>query len=76
MSAESAQGYRLIIAARAILPNLLRIEVRAAEPPILCFKKPLEQPLDWIEGVVRAKRPRRLPVVLTRVEVAQESRNV
>ena len=31
----------------------------------------LERPLDKLEGVVRAKRPKRLPVVLTPEEVAQ-----
>jgi integron integrase len=31
----------------------------------------LERPLDKLEGVVRAKRPKRLPIVLTPEEVAQ-----
>ena len=30
----------------------------------------LELDLPWLDGVVRAKRPERLPVVLTREEVA------
>ena len=29
----------------------------------------LGRDLDWLEGVIRAKRPRRLPVVLSREEV-------
>ena len=36
---------------------------------LFLYEKVLEQPLDRIEGVVRAKRPKRLPVVLTRDEV-------
>ena len=30
----------------------------------------LDKPMDWIELAVRAKRPKRLPVVLTREEVS------
>ncbi|HWO69213.1 MAG TPA: integron integrase [Actinomycetota bacterium] len=36
---------------------------------LFCYDKVLGRPLDQIEGVVRARRPRRLPVVLTREEV-------
>ena len=38
---------------------------------LFLYDKILEQPLDRIEGVVRARRPRRLPVVLTRQEVVR-----
>jgi integron integrase len=34
------------------------------------YQHVLQQPLDNLDGLVRAKRPQRLPVVLTRVEVA------
>jgi integron integrase len=37
---------------------------------LFLYQQVLEQPLNRIEGVVRAKRPRRLPMVLTREEVA------
>ncbi|CAN5217642.1 hypothetical protein BH20ACT24_BH20ACT24_23500 [soil metagenome] len=33
---------------------------------LFCYDKVLHRPLGQIEGVVRARRPRRLPVVLTR----------
>jgi hypothetical protein len=36
---------------------------------LFLYQKVLGKELDWIEGVVRAKRPVRLPVVLTREEV-------
>ena len=32
--------------------------------------------LDWLEGVIRAKRPRRLPVVLSREEVQRVLREM
>lgn len=38
---------------------------------LFLYEHVLEQPLDRIEGVVRAKKPRRLPVVLTEDEVAR-----
>jgi integron integrase len=34
------------------------------------YERVLEQPLDRIEGVVRARKPSRLPVVMSRVEAA------
>ena len=36
---------------------------------LFLYQKVLEHKLDWLEDVVRAKRPRRLPVVLTQSEV-------
>jgi integron integrase len=36
---------------------------------LFLYERVLERPLDRIEGVVRARRPRRLPVVLSREEV-------
>jgi integron integrase len=38
---------------------------------VFMYRHVLEQPLVDIEGIVRAKRPQRLPVVLNRQEVAQ-----
>ena len=37
---------------------------------LFLYEHVLERPLDRIEGVVRARKPKRLPVVLTRDEVA------
>lgn len=37
---------------------------------LFLYEHVLEQPLERIEGIVRARRPKRLPVVLTRDEVA------
>src|SRR5207244_619582 len=39
---------------------------------LFLYQHVLEQPLKRIEGVVRARRPKRLPVVLTREEVETE----
>jgi len=36
---------------------------------LFLYEKVLRRPLDRLEGVVRAKRPKRLPIVLTRDEV-------
>lgn len=36
---------------------------------LFLYREVLEQPIGYLNGVVRAKRPRRLPVVLTRQEV-------
>jgi site-specific recombinase XerD len=38
---------------------------------VFMYRHVLEQPLNEINGIVRAKAPKRLPVVLTREEVAQ-----
>ena len=38
---------------------------------LFLYERVLEQPLDRIEGVVRAKKPKRSPVVLTKEEVAR-----
>jgi site-specific recombinase XerD len=38
---------------------------------LFLYEHVLEQPLDRIEGVVRARRPKRLPVVLTVDEVSR-----
>ena len=37
---------------------------------LFLYKEVLEQDLPWLQDVVRAKRPARLPVVLTQTEVA------
>ena len=42
---------------------------QAPAPVLFLCEHVLEQPLNRIEGVVRARRPKRLPVVLTREEV-------
>lgn len=36
---------------------------------LFLYKDVLNRPLDWLEGIVRAKRTRRMPVVLSREEV-------
>ncbi len=38
---------------------------------LFLYREVLEVELPWMEGLVRAKRPRRLPVVLSRDEVAR-----
>jgi integron integrase len=37
---------------------------------LFLYKQVLERQIDWLEGMVHAKRPERLPVVLTRGEIA------
>lgn len=36
---------------------------------LFLYRHVLDEPLEWIEGIVRARRPKRVPVVLTREEV-------
>jgi integron integrase len=36
---------------------------------LFLYREVLDDPVEWVEGVVRARRPERLPVVLTRSEV-------
>ena len=36
---------------------------------LFLYRDVLKVEIEWMEGITRAKRPRRLPVVLTRVEV-------
>lgn len=44
---------------------------QALSAVLFLYEHALEQPLDRIEGVVRARRPKRLPVVLTVDEVSR-----
>jgi integron integrase len=43
---------------------------------VFLYKAVLDKPLGELQGVVRAKKPRRLPVVLSRNEVIQVLRNL
>ena len=43
---------------------------------VFMYKAVLDQPLGDLHGVIRAKKPKRLPVVLTREEVAAVLRNL
>jgi len=43
---------------------------------LFLYRDVLAVPVGWVEGVVRAKKPRRLPVVLTRPEVHAVLRNM
>lgn len=36
---------------------------------LFLYREVLGQPVEWVEGVMRAKRPKRMPVVFTREEV-------
>jgi site-specific recombinase XerD len=38
---------------------------------LFLYKEVLGKPLNFMDGIVRAKRPKRLPVVLSRSEVAR-----
>lgn len=42
---------------------------QALSAPLFLYQRVLEKPLDWVHPAVRAKKPKRLPVVLTREEV-------
>ncbi len=42
---------------------------QALSANLFLYQKVLEQKLEWLDNVVRAKRPRKLPVVLTQSEV-------
>jgi integron integrase len=43
---------------------------------LFLYRDVLATPVGWVEGVVRAKKPQRLPVVLTRPEVHAVLRNM
>ena len=43
---------------------------QALQALLFLYRHVLEQDLPWLDGVTRATRPRRLPVVLSRTEVA------
>ncbi len=43
---------------------------------VFLYKAVLHQDIGWIEDVIRAKKPKRLPVVLTRAEVKAVLRHV
>jgi integron integrase len=43
---------------------------------LFLYREVLGRDLDWLEGLVRAKRPQRLPVVLSRAEVASVFRHL
>lgn len=38
---------------------------------LFLYREVINRNLAWLEGIVRAKKPRRLPVVLTRIEVRE-----
>ena len=42
---------------------------QAKSAVLFLYKEVLGEPLPWLEGIESAKRPARLPVVLTRAEV-------
>src|SRR5690606_20369533 len=46
-------------------------QAQALAAVLFLYKEVLRIDLPWIENVVRARRPRRLPVVLSRAEVAR-----
>ncbi len=38
---------------------------------LFLYQKVLDHKLDWLDNVIRAKRPKRLPVVMSRLEARQ-----
>ncbi|HET9351811.1 MAG TPA: phage integrase N-terminal SAM-like domain-containing protein, partial [Burkholderiales bacterium] len=42
---------------------------QALAAPLFLYREVLEKELPWMDGMVRAKRPARVPVVLTENEV-------
>ena len=44
-------------------------QTQALSAPLFLYRHVLALDLPWLEGVVRAKRPQRLPIVLTREEI-------
>ncbi len=49
---------------------------KALSAILFLYTHVLGRDLDWLEGVIRAKRPRRLPVVLSREEVQRVLRKM
>ena len=50
-------------------PMAPTLQNQALNAILFLYREVLSQKIDYVNGVVRAKRPRRLPVVLTREEV-------
>jgi len=46
-------------------------QAQALSALLFLYKHVLDDPLPWLDDVVRARKPRRLPVVMTREEVRQ-----
>jgi integron integrase len=45
-------------------------QTQALSALVFLYKHVFHRPFDWLEGIERAKKPHRLPIVLTRGEVA------
>ncbi len=59
-----------ILTSLAVIRNVSASTQNQALSAILfLYKKVLKQELDWIEDIVRAKRPSRIPTVLDRADV-------
>ena len=62
-------GQRLPHLPRAARPSPPPPRTRRSRALLFLYRDVLERPLPWLDELVRAKRPRRLPVVLTPEEV-------
>ena len=69
MGAEEISAYLSMLASRRRVAASTQNQARAAL--LFLYRQVLDTPPDQLDGVVLAKRPRRLPVVLSRGEVGQ-----
>lgn len=73
----AVQEVRAFLAHLAVDDNVAAsTQNQALSALLFLYKELLKKPLDWIDGVPRAKRPSRLPVVFTREEVQSILRNL
>ncbi|HEX5734456.1 MAG TPA: integron integrase [Blastocatellia bacterium] len=64
---EVAQFLSHLAVTRNVSPST---QNQAASAILFLYRHVLNQPLDWLDNVTRAKKPSKLPVVLTREEVS------
>jgi integrase len=69
MGADEVRGFLSWLASERNVAAATQAQALAAI--LFLYKQVLEIELPWIDDVVRARRPKRLPVVLSRVEVRQ-----
>jgi integron integrase len=73
MRHPSQMGAEQVTAFLSSLANVRNVSAstqnQALAAVLFLYRDVLKVEIEWMEGITRAKRPRRLPVVLTRVEV-------
>jgi site-specific recombinase XerD len=69
-SAMGAEEVNAFLSHLAVEGNVAAsTQSQALSAILFLYREVLEEPLPWLEDVVRSQKPRRLPVVMTRDEV-------